>query len=322
MRIKNPFIIFIIGIVITAVLAGILLKGKSSDGQMTEMTINPHYGPIQAVITTTGTILPKNRLEIKPPVSGRVDKILVAEGDMVKTGQVLAWMSSTDRAALLDAARGEGPKEYKKWQDVYKPIPLLAPIDAQVIVAKTQPGQTVANTDAVVVLSDRLIARAQVDETDIRAITINQGAMITLEASPDTKINAIVDHIYYESTIVDNVTVYNVDLLLQHVPAFFRSGMNASVDFIIQLNNHALLIPASAVNNNGDRNFVWLKDPGNNKPVTREVKTGINDDKNIEIISGLQENDHVLVKIKKFSLNNTTIGYNPFSPFKPPAKGR
>ena len=86
----------------------------------------------------------------------------------------------------------------------------------------------------MVVLSDHLIVRAQVDETDIGKITPDMKAIITLDAYPDTKIKASVEHIYYESKTVNNVTIYEVDLIPEEVPAFFRSGMNATVDFIEQ----------------------------------------------------------------------------------------
>ena len=311
-------IIFIMGIVVMAAGGWMFLKKRSlGRDQENQAVIFPQYGPIQTVITTTATVLPKNRLEIKPSVSGRVEQVMVQEGDMVKSGQVLAWMSSTDRAALLDAARGEGAQEYKKWQDVYKAIPLLSPIDGEVIVATTQPGQTVASTDAVVVLSDHLIVRAQVDETDIGKIKLNQEAEVSLDAYADTKIKAVVDHIYYESTTVSNVTVYYVDLRPKEIPAFFRSGMNANVDFIVQRKEHALLLPVLAITKKDDRSFVWLQGTDSRKPVKQEVQTGITDDKNIEITGGLKTGDQVLVKVGKLFLSTITSGRNPFMPSMP-----
>lgn len=320
MRIKKSLII-IVGIVLIGTVSGwLFFKGKSSDSQDNQKIINPHYGDIQTVITTTATILPKNRLEIKPPVGGRIEEVLVQEGAMVKTGQILAWMSSTDRAALLDAARGESADEYKKWQDVYKAIPLLAPIDGQVIVATTQPGQTITTTEAVLVLSDHLIVRAQVDETDIGKIKLNQDAVISLDAYPDTKIKAVVDHIYYESSTVNNVTIYNVDLLPKEIPAFFRSGMNANVDFIIEKKADVLLLPIAAVTKEGDQSFVTLEG-SDKKPVKQEIQTGISDDRKIEIVSGLKEDDNVILKTKKFSLNKNKGGTNPFSASRPSGGG-
>ena len=114
-------------------------------------------------------------------------------------------MSSTERAALLDAARGQGEENFKYWEETYRPIPLPSPIDGEVIVATTQPGQTVTASDAVLVLSDHLIVRAQVDETDIGKIKPDMKANITLDAYPDTKIKATVEHIYYESQLIFNL---------------------------------------------------------------------------------------------------------------------
>ncbi len=277
--------------------------------------ITPHRGVIQTVISTTGTVLPKNRLEIKPPVNGRVESVEVKEGDKVKVGQIVAWMSSTDRAALLDNARGQGEEALKYWQDAYKPIPLLAPIDGEVIVATTQPGQTVTTTDAVIVLSDRLIVRAQVDETDIGKVEEGQKAEVTLDAYPDTKIKAGVEHIYHESQTVNNVTIYSVDLSPEEVPAFFRSGMNATVNFIEQGRENALLIPLAAVSQENGESTVMVSQGPDKEPVKRVVKLGVSDDKNTEVLSGIDENDTLVLKTKKYSApKSATTGTNPFMP--------
>ena len=306
------FFIAVVILVITGVAITRIKQKKSSDEMVKEIT--PTIGTISTFISCTGTVLPKNRLEVKPPVNGRIEKILVQEGDQVKTGQILAWMSSTERAALLDAARGKGEKALQYWEDTYKPIPLLAPITGEVIVAKTQPGQTVTTADAVVVLSDQLIVRAQVDETDIGKITPDKKAIITLDAYPDTKINASVEHIYYESKTVNNVTIYEVDLKPEEVPAFFRSGMNASVDFIEQGKVNALLIPQEAVQKEKEENFVYIKQNNGKEPRRVAVKLGISDDKNIEVISGINQDDRIIVKSKKYALPKSTTGGNPFMP--------
>src|SRR3989338_8897264 len=186
---------------------------SASPGNDLTREIKPVIGNIKDVISSTGTVLPKNRLEVKPSVSGRIEEILVKEGQSVRAAETLAWMSSTERAALLDAARGQNEETLRYWQEVYKAIPLISPINGEVIVAKTQPGQTVTTTDPVVVLSDQLIVRAQVDETDIGKIKDGQRAVVSLDAYPDTKIPAQAEHIYYESKTINNVTIYEVDLL-------------------------------------------------------------------------------------------------------------
>jgi macrolide-specific efflux system membrane fusion protein len=248
-------------------------------------------------------------------VNGRIESVLVKEGQQVKVGQTLAWMSSTERAALLDAARGQGEEKLKYWQETYKPIALLAPIDSEVIVATTQPGQTVTTVDAVIVLSDTLIGRAQVDETDIRKIKLGQKAQIILDAYPDTKINAVVEHMYYESQTVNNVTIYEVDLVPESIPDFFRSGMNTTINFIESSKDNILLVPAEAVYKDKEESFVLIKKEGQAELIQQPVKLGITDDKFIEIISGVNEKDILVLKNKKFVLPKSDTGSSPFTPF-------
>jgi len=315
MRNKKLKIIFIVlAVLIISGLVMIKVKSKSANSETTK-EISPTTGTLETFISTTGTVLPKNRLEVKPSVGGRIESILVQEGEKVKVGQPLAWMSSTERAALLDAAEGQGEKVLNYWKEVYKPIALLSPIDGEVIVATTQPGQTVTTSDAVIVLSDHLIVRAQVDETDIGKIKLGQAAVITLDAYADVKIKASVEHLYYESQTVNNVTIYNVDLLPENVPPFFRSGMNATVNFRELGKENALLLPVDAVHKDKEGDYVLLKQDGSEKPVRRAVKLGLTDDKNIEIISGVTAGDRVIVKSKKYALPTSSVGSNPFSPF-------
>jgi macrolide-specific efflux system membrane fusion protein len=307
--------IVIIAVVIAVIVFTMMkLKPKKDSGQVVK-EINPTIGSIQTMISTTGIVLPKNRLEIKPPVNGRVESILVKEGEVVKVGQILAWMSSTERAALLDAAQAQGPEQLKYWQEAYKPVALLAPIAGEVIVATIQPGTTVTTADAVVVLSDQLIVRAQVDETDIGKIALGQMTVLSLDAYPDTKIKARVEHIYYESKTVNNVTIYEVDLTPEDMPSFFRSGMNATINFIIKSKDNILIVSLEAVQKDKDESFVSVIKEGSKDPVRQAVVTGVSDDKNVEITSGLSEGDMIVIKTKKFSLPKADIGKNPFTPF-------
>ena len=310
---KKFFILIILALVIGGALFATKDLRKKADGQVV-VEIQPRRGSIQTTISSTGTVLPKNRLEVKPPVNGRIESVLVKEGDHVKSGDILAWMSSTERAALLDAARGQGEETLKYWQEAYKPIPLPAPIDGEVIVATTQPGQTVTTADAVIVLSDRLIVRAQVDETDIGRVAVGMKAAMTVDAYPDTKIAGLVEHIYYESETVNNVTTYKVDLQPEHVPVFFRSGMNVTVDFIEQGKENALLIPQEAVHGDGNESYVLVKTVGNGSARVR-VALGMSDGKNVEVLSGVEPSDTLLLETQQYNLpRRAEEGTSPFFP--------
>ncbi len=310
-------------IVVAAVLlgAGWLIRTRSTPAIAAMKAIHPRLGSIQVLVSTTGSLLPMNRLAVQPPVNGRIEQVLVQEGQEVKKGDIVAIMSSTDRAALLDAARGQGDESEKYWEDVYKPILLSAPISGQVIVGTIQPGQAVTTADAVIVLSDQLIVRALVDETDIGKVTMSQRAVVGLDAYPDVKINAVVRHIYYESRTSNNVTVYAVDLVPESMPEFVRSGMNANIDLVQENKKDILVLPLSAVQKENGESYVLA--PPLAKPVKKVIVTGISDDKKVEIVSGLTEEDEVLVKNRKYSLpKNSTAGTSPFMPARPGGNNR
>ncbi|MBU2541680.1 MAG: efflux RND transporter periplasmic adaptor subunit [Candidatus Omnitrophica bacterium] len=308
------FLSLLIILVISAILI-IKVRQNKSSGEVTG-EISPSFGNIQNFISTTGVVEPQNRLEIKPPISGRIEEILFKEGEKVKVGQILAWMSSTERAALLDTARAQDEEILKYWQEVYKPTPLIAPIDGEVIVRAVEPGQTVTSSDAIIVLSDRLIVKAQVDETDIGKVKLGQEAVISLDAYPKIKVKAKVDHISYESKVVNNVTIYEVDILPEKVPEVFRSGMSASVDIIETGKEDILIIPLEAVNRDKDESFVLLRQDRSKRPVKQIVELGIFDETNIEVISGLTQKDKIIIKTEKYlPVQNANSKSNPFMPF-------
>jgi macrolide-specific efflux system membrane fusion protein len=253
-------------------------------------------GKLELTIRAMGGVQPQNRLVVRPAIAGRMERVLVREGDSVSPGQILAWMSSSERAALLDAARSRGMEELKRWEDLYKATPLLAPIAGTVIARSVEPGQSVTTGDSVLVLSDRLIVKAQVDETDIGKIRLRQSCKLTLDAYPESPIPARVDHIAFEATTVNNVTVYQVDVLPERVPEFMRSGMSATVEFVSMSKKGVLLVPSEAVRSTNNRMMVLVPDPKNaEKTVPQEVQLGLSDGKKTEVLAGLKEGDTVLV---------------------------
>jgi macrolide-specific efflux system membrane fusion protein len=292
-------------------------KEKGAD-VFVQSEIKPFYGDIMKTISTTGVIEPENRLEIIPPINGRIEEMLVKEGDKVKRGDVLAVMSSTDRAALLDAAIAQGKDAVAYWKDVYKETPLISPIDGDVIVRAVEPGQTVTSQTAVLVLSDRLIVKAQVDETDIGSVKTGQDALIIVDAYPDDNIPGTIGHIAYESKTVNNVTIYEVDVIPSVVPDFFRSGMSTTVDIVESEKKNVLMIPVDAVTKENGINTVQVKKAGKIESV--RIETGISDGMYYEVLSGIGPEDIVITKSKKIILNKKSNTTNPFMPQRPKKK--
>lgn len=255
--------------------------------------VTPERGTIKKYISTTGTVRPRNRLEVKPSINGRIESVLVVEGQWVRKGHVLAWMSSTERAALIDAARLQGESKLRYWEEAYKPIPLLAPIGGTVIVRDVEPGQTVSTASAVIVLADVLVVYADVDETDIGNVRKGMTAEISLDPYPDVAVSGKVRHVSYESRIINNVTMYEVEITPERVPSVFRSGMSATINIVQAVRRNALLLPLDAVLMENQRNYVLVGEGAGKGPVRREVKLGVADDTRVEVLSGIDEHSRV-----------------------------
>ncbi|TGM35715.1 efflux RND transporter periplasmic adaptor subunit [Leptospira biflexa] len=313
---KTKVYIFTFVFFLSAVLYYLIGFKKSKEEYKIESTTVTR-GDLLLTVRATGTAIPKNRLEIKPPIAGRVESILVAEGNLVGKGKILAWISSTERAALLDAARAKGTEELKKWEDFYKPTPVISPLRGLVIVSNISPGQTVTQQDILFVLSDTLMVQAKVDETDLSKIKIGQNANILVDSFSNESIRAKVKHIGYEAVIENNVTMYNVDLELNLIPSYLRSGMSITVDFIISEEKDVLLVSNDFIKRKNGKGIVLIK----NKETLEEtnVEIGDSDDQNTAVISGLVEGDFVYRK-KKIQENKKNTSGGPFSSPKIPKR--
>lgn len=280
----------------------------------------PSYVPVTIekrimvdAIEAPGVVEPRNRLEMKPPIGGRVESILVEEGHLVKRGEIVAWLSATERAALLDAARAQGEAELKRWEDIYRPTPMVAPLDGTIIARNAEPGQTVTGQDVLLVLSDYLIVRAQVDETDIGQVVEGLKSVIQLDAYPDVAVTGAVRHIAFEALTVNNVTIYEVQVELDTIPACMKSGMTVSARFILQTVPEAVTVSADALVREGGRTFVWVDDGvAATPPTARDVKTGIRDDGRVEIREGLTGDEQLVRQV--FAMPDKKASGSPLIP--------
>ena len=274
---------------------------------------------IAQTILSTGSVKPVTRVDIKSPIAGRAESVLVHEGDRVHKNQVLALTSSSERAALLDAARDRGPEELAKWEELQRPVQILAPINGEIILRSIEPGQTFATTDVIFAMSDRLMIEALVDETDIAQVTKDQEATLVLDAYPDKPIKGRVYKIAYDAKTTNNVTTYPVDVLPDTVPLFMRSGMTANVTFEISKKVDVVSLPTEAIKFQDGKKIVMTPAaaPGD-PPRSIEIQTGVTDGKRTEITSGLDQGATVLIVQAKTAAADQ--GTNPFMPSRPTGK--
>ena len=88
----NKTVKIILGIVLLLLLVVVLkyLKDSNTEDVVDYETELPFYTTLDTKIVATGKLNPEEEIELKPQISGIVDKILVEEGDLVQKGDLIA----------------------------------------------------------------------------------------------------------------------------------------------------------------------------------------------------------------------------------------
>ena len=272
------------------------LKAKAEARRLARLQpAKPARGLLVTKTQAAGTVEPENRVLVTPSVSGRAEEVLFAEGSRVVKGELLARVSSSERTALLDSLKtGEtSPAERKLVEEAYNLTPVVAPISGTVVKRAVEPGQSVSPAKELAVISDRLIVKTFVDETDIGSVKEGQEAEYYLDAFPKEKRGGRVLAIAHESTQKEGVTVYEVKILPAGGADRLRSGMTADVLIVTGAKKNALTIPKKAARYRDGDVLVQVKTQPGGKLTEKKITVGAANETSLEVLSGLEEKDTV-----------------------------
>ena len=179
-----------------------------------------------------------------------------------------------------------------------------APIDGVILQKYVEKGQIIASGinnvsggTPIVDIADMssVYIEAGIDEIDIGKIRAGQKAHVIADAYPGKSFYGKIVRIAPEARVDQNVTLFDVVVEVENREGLLKSGMNTSLEITIINKKDVLLAPAVAVQKatNGKRSKgnprVLLKQNGEFIP--REIKIGLMDFKNAEILEGLKEGD-------------------------------
>ena len=257
--------------------------------------VKPVRGVLVIKTQAVGSVEPENRVLVTPSVGGRAEEVLFTEGQVVVKGQALAWISSSERTALLDSLKmKESTSEEKKMvEEAYNLTPVVAPISGMVVKRAVEPGQSVSAAKELAVISDRLIVKTFVDETDIGAVRAGQKADFYLDAFPKDRHEGRVLAISHESTLKDGVIVYEVKILPSRDIPELRSGMTADVLVVTGSKKNVMTLPKRSVKYRDGDALVSVKDSPAGKLTEKKITVGATNESSIEVLSGLADNDTV-----------------------------
>jgi HlyD family secretion protein len=242
--------------------------------------------------------------------------------------------AARDRAAsAVEIARANvavAEAELRLQQADFAKSTIYAPIDGIVLTRSVNPGQTVASSMSAPVLFviaenlETMELKADVDEADIGTVAAGQEARFTVDAFPDRRFDAAIRDISYASVKTEGVVTYQARLNVDNRELLLRPGMTATVDIVTRKADGVLLAPASAFRfspqveqsrgwslqslfmparprfgmgrptGGGDsgRQLYVLE---NGVPTPVRVTTGDTDGEMVEIRSGLEAGDQVIV---------------------------
>ncbi len=93
-------------LVLGALWAAAFFIKSNSKGAITYDTKNPFISSIEKKTVATGKVIPQDEIEIKPQISGIIDKIYMEEGDPVEAGDLIAVIKVVPNEQALNSASG------------------------------------------------------------------------------------------------------------------------------------------------------------------------------------------------------------------------
>ena len=176
---------------------------------------------------------------------------------------------------------------------------ITATISGVIASVSTQEGETVAASFSAptfvnIIDLKRLEVWAYVDETDIGRIQEGQGAIFTVDTYSDTDFEGKVTAVYPKAVIQNNVVNYIATIEITDMKGkILRPEMTTTVTMFLDRRENVLTVPNNAVKREQGKKIVYVLTNGQTKK--RQVKLGWKDNGYTEIISGLSEEETVIV---------------------------
>lgn len=312
---RLPLLLLILAVAVAAAVA------ITRNGGREVATAGPTRGLAVEAVYATGTVEPVVWSRIGPVTTGRIAEILVAEGDAVRQGQVLArlddreararvaelearaayWREEVGRARTL-ADKGIKAKEAEQkalseYRQVVAAIDAArqrradlqvnAPTDGIVLRRDGELGEVVKSEDALFWIGEPkpLRVTADVDEEDIARVRPGQRVLIKADAFPDAGLEGQVDHITPKGDPVNKTFRVRVALPAD-TPLLI--GMTAEINIITAEKPNALLVPSTAL---VDGHLFTVEDGVARQ---RKVRIGIRGRDRTEVLDGVAEGEVVV----------------------------
>ena len=314
---------------------------------------------IEKKTVVTGKVIPEDEVEIKPQIQGIIDAIFVEEGDLVKTGDLLAKIKVVPNEQNLNSAEGRlansrivlknADIEYNRNKDLYEKgiiskqdfdnVQLRynqskldvsnAISDLQIIRSGSKGGAASANTNiratvpgtvleipveegfqviasnsfnagttiATIADLNKMIFEGKVDEAEVGKLKVGMPLEVSLGAIEDQALQAKLKFIAPKGNEEQGAVQFKIEAdLYLNDSIFVRAGYSANASLVLERKDSVMAISESLLQFDRKTEEPYVEiEIEDQKFERRDVKIGISDGVNVEIISGVSKDDKIKV---------------------------
>ena len=282
---KLPFILMAAAILSSALVS---CKGKSEKTAKEEETetiyaVNADIvqaGNLDDYLEFGGDVSSVSAVDVYPDAAGKISRIRVSVGDLVKKDQIIAYVDPS-RPGMN-----------------YSENPVKAPISGRVTSFPPTIGTMVSQSYSIAKISDtdELQIKVNVAERFISRIRENQTAIVSFDAYPGVEFKA---RVFEVSPVLDTTSrTMLAKLKVEPADSRIKAGMYARVKLITDTIEGAVVIPNDAIIYRDGKPYVFTaKSESAESSVNMvSVKEGLSVDNKTEIQEGLKEGDVIIVK--------------------------
>lgn len=223
---------------------------------------------------------------------------------------------SEKSSSLAKIVRGADPLDVQseqlslnQKQQAYSDTFVRAPFPGVVGRLNVKKGDSVSSGAVIATLiSKDKIATVSLNEVDAAKVKVGDKATLTFDAVDGLTLTGTVSDIDLIGTVTQGVVNYTAKISFDEDDPRVLSGMSVSASIITQVKNDILVVPLGAIKNDSQGSYVLRVLPAvtttggtqgvvlATPPVATSVETGLSNDTQIEITSGLAEGDQVVAR--------------------------
>lgn len=291
---------------------------------------------INVIKTFSANVEGEEQADIYSKIPERITDIKVKVGDYVKKGQLLIGIEKSGASSQFYQAQAaflNSQRDLDRMKSLYEAgaiskqmldgiqtqfdvskanfdaakstVELTAPLSGVVTAINVNVGDLASPGIVLATIAQitRMKAIFNVGESDVPGFFVSQKADIYTEMKPDLIKTGKITQISKSAQVASRT--FEMRATFDNTKDnFFKPGMFCKVNVVLKTQKGSVTVPNNALVTTNNSTGIFLVQNG--KSIYRDVRTGLNDGKNIEILSGIKEGD-IVVTLGQNELKEGTV---------------